>query len=426
MEQQLTTDKTFLGIRTRQIPVWLMLCVFWFLQDNFFALFSIYSAQSPSYVPYRWLDYHFSALFFIPIILGIICAYKNRRMWGFVLIAAILIRSYIISQTRYGETHNMFYMKEYEIVLTLFVGICLYEWFRNVISREYSFSWSRFFLYFVLIHVMSQIAAVAFSINKLVDRYNAINLDVETTGYICGFAFIYFLTSAKTLKHRNLLLFIFMLGGLLSGSRTALLLSVVTLIIYWILKPKKAHIMVNFYLLISILIAIIVFLVVLLVKPGLIESFFSTRLSALARFSDILKTRSDSSVEGRSQSIMAGFNIIQKNPWGGDAYFTQLQVWTNQEGYPTFPHSSVLVYYILLGPVILVPMVIYSVRNTVKRLKAKAYRPSLQIVMCLLYFYVFFIVTGAPIVNYKVVFIYLLVYEMCFHSYDEDEAAMVI
>ena len=72
------------------------------------------------------------------------------------------------------------------------------------------------------------------------------------------------------------------------------------------------------------------------------------------------------------------------------------------------------------------PIAIYSIRNTVKRMKEKTSRPSLQIVMCLLYFYVFFIVTGAPIVNYKVVFIYLLVYEMCFHSYDEDEAAVVI
>lgn len=425
MEQQYTADQTLLGIRTKQIPVWLMLCVFWFLQDNFFALFSIYSAQSPSYVPYRWLDYHFSALFFIPIILGIICAYRNRRMWGFVLIAAILIRSYIISQTRYGETHNMFYMKEYEIVLTLLVGICLYEWFRYVIGNEYNFSLNKFFLYFVLIHVLSQLVAVAFSINKLVDRYNAINLDVETTGYICGFAFIYFLTSAKTLKHRNLLLIIFMLGGLLSGSRTSLLLSVVALIIYWILKPKHSNVRINVYLFIGIMLAIIVILVVMLIKPDLINSFFNTRLSAIARFSNILQKRSDSSVEGRSQSIMVGFNIIQKNPGGGDAYFTQLQVWTNQEGYPTFPHSTVLTYYILLGPVILIPMVIYAIHNTVKRIKANRSKSSLQIVMCLLYFYSFFVVTGAPIVNYKVVFIYLLVYEMCFHNFDEEEAAIV-
>ncbi|MEE8810327.1 hypothetical protein, partial [Lactimicrobium sp.] len=172
-------------------------------------------------------------------------------------------------------------MKEYEIVLTLLLGFCLYEWFRNTISREDAFTWSRFFLYFVLIHVLSQFVAIAFSINKLVDRYNAINLDVETTGYLCGFAFIYFLTSAKTLRHRNLFLILFMLGGLLSGSRTALLLCVVTLIIYWILKPKRARVRVNAYLFIGILFAIIVFLVILLVKPDLIESFFSTRLSAL-------------------------------------------------------------------------------------------------------------------------------------------------
>lgn len=421
MKQQTTANKYLWGIKTSQIPIWLVMCIFWFLQDNFFALSSIYSVKSPSYVPYKWMDYHFSALFFIPIIFGIICAFRNRRIGGFVLALSIIIRSYIISQTKYGATHNMFYMKEYEIVLTLLVGFCLYEWFRNTINNEDYFSWSRFFLYFVLLHVLSQFVAIVLSINKLVNRYNAINLDVETTGYICGFAFIYFLTSARTLRHRNLLLVLFMLGGLLSGSRTALLLCIVTLIIYWILKPKKARIVINAYLFIGILLAIIVFLVVMLLKPDLIETFFSIRLSALARITNILKTRSDSSIEGRSQSIMAGFNIIQKNPWGGDAYFTQLQVWTNQEGYPTFPHSSVLVYYILLGPVILVPMVIYAIRNTVKRLKANKTKPSLQVVMCLLYFYIFFVITGAPIIHYKVIFIYLLVYEMCFHSYDDDE-----
>lgn len=317
MKQQSTANKFLWGIKVSQLPIWLVMCIFWFLQDNFFALSSIYSVKSPSYVPYRWMNYYFSALFFIPIILGIIYAFRNRRVWGFVLVLSIIIRSYIISQTKYGETHNMFYMKEYEIVLTLLVGFCLYEWFRNTINNEEYFSWSRFFLYFVLLHVLSQFAAIALSINKLANRYNAINLDVETTGYICGFAFIYFLTSAKTLKHRNLLLVLFMLGGLLSGSRTALLLCVVTLIIYCVLKPKTTRITVNAYLLIGILLAIIVFLIVMLFKPDLIETFFSTRLSALARITNIIKTRSDSSIEGRSQSIMAGFNIIQKNPWGG-------------------------------------------------------------------------------------------------------------
>lgn len=70
-------------------------------------------------------------------------------------------------------------------------------------------------------------------------------------------------------------------------------------------------------------------------------------------------------------------------------------------------------------------MVIYAIHNTVKRIKANRSKSSLQIVMCLLYFYSFFVVTGAPIVNYKVVFIYLLVYEMCFHNFDEEEAAIV-
>lgn len=345
MEQQYTADRTLLGIRTKQIPVWLMLCVFWFLQDNFFTLFSIYSAKSPDYVPYKWMDYHFSALFFIPIIIGVICACRNRRMWGLALIAAILVRSFIISQTRYGETHNMAYMKEYEIVLALLTGICLYEWFLSVIGKEYSFSWSRFFLYFVLIHVLSQLAAVALSINKLVDRYNAINLDVETTGYICGFAFIYFLTSAKTLRYRNLFLVIFMLGGLLSGSRTALLLSVATLIIYWILKPKHARLKVNAYLFIGVLLAIIAVLLVMLIKPDFIESFVTTRLSAIGRFSDIMQKRSDASVEGRSQSIMAGFNIIQKNPWGGGRILytiTGLDKWGRISYLPAFFCSCLL------------------------------------------------------------------------------------
>lgn len=317
MEQQEIDKKTFLNIITKQIPTWITLCVFWFVQDNILAWLSIYNAKSPSYVPYKWLDYHFSALFFIPILFGIIHAVKNKRLWGFVLILSILVRSYFISQTQYGATHNMFYFKEYEIVLTLLVGVCLFEWFRNTINNEYYFSWSKFFLYFVFLHVISQFAAIVFSINKLTNRYNAINLDVETTGYLCGFAFVYFLTSGKSLKHRNLFLTLFMIGGLLSGSRTAFLLSLITLFIYWILKPKKSRITINAYLLICINVAVIIILLIMLIKPDYIETFVTTRLSALARVTNIIRTRSDSSVEGRSQSIMAGIRIIQKNPWGG-------------------------------------------------------------------------------------------------------------
>ena len=61
---------------------------------------------------------------------------------------------------------------------------------------------------------------------------------------------------------------------------------------------------------------------------------------------------SDSSVLGRSRSIGIGFKIIKEHPFGISGFFTNLQLETQKYGFPTFPHSTFLTYYILIGPII--------------------------------------------------------------------------
>lgn len=172
---------------------WSLISIFLIFPDDLFQITGIYKVESPTYVPYRWLNYSFSLLFLIPVVIGGIQAIKSKRIAWLLLLVAILARSCVF---KIEHKNNIFDYGEYEIILTIMIACSLFEWFRNLLNKS-NIQLDAFFVVFVVFHIITQFAQFALSLSRIEGRCNAINLDVETTGFLCGFTAIYLKTQKK-------------------------------------------------------------------------------------------------------------------------------------------------------------------------------------------------------------------------------------
>ena len=125
---------------------------------------------------------------------------------------------------------------------------------------------------------------------------------------------------------------------------------------------------------------------------------------------DSINMKNDSSFQRRMLSISIGFKIIEKNIFGISGYVTNLQIETQKYGFDTFPHSTLLVYYILLGPIVIA--LIFWMIYTIQR----AYKKKLVYFLTTLYTFSFLCATGAPIVSFKPIFFYLFIFMLANES----------
>lgn len=384
---------------------WTLISVFLIFPDDLFQITGIYKVESPTYVPYRWLNYSFSLLFLIPITIGGIQAIKNKRTAWILLLVAIFVRSCYF---KFKQENNIFDYGEYEILLTILIACTLFEWLGNLL-RKSKIKIDAFFWVFVVFHIITQFAQLALSLSRIEGRCNAINLDVETTGFLCGFAAIYL----KTQKKYSTSVFLLCIAGLLlSGSRIALILTIGYLLLYEMSHIKKKTIIKSATVFI-VQLGITAALVILLLFPRVFDAILNSNfLSAITRTMNFTKGTDLGSYDGRTMSLTAGMEIIKEHPWGIDAFFTNLQENTVAHNYPTFPHSTMLSYYIMLGPLILVPLYVYFIYKLVQKTKDKNQKSKRLALFEVSFIVLFWISTGAPIVNYKIIFVYILALEL--------------
>lgn len=292
---------------------WLLISTFLIFPDDLFQITGIYKVESPTYVPYRWLNYSFSLLFLIPVVIGGIQAIKSKRIAWLLLLVAILARSCVF---KIENKNNIFDYGEYEIILTIMVACSLFEWFRNLLNKS-NIRLDAFFVVFVVFHIITQFAQFALSLSRIEGRCNAINLDVETTGFLCGFTAIYL----KTLKKYNTTVFLLCIAGLLlSGSRIALILTIGYLFFYELSQLKKKITIKNSTVIIMQM-GVSAALVVVLLFPRVFDAILNSDfLSAITRTLNFTKGTDLGSYDGRTMSLMAGAEIVKEHPWGIDAF----------------------------------------------------------------------------------------------------------
>lgn len=376
------------------------------LPDDFYRIFTIYSSTTPSYIQYKWLNYSFNIIHLIILIWGILIAILCYDRFLFGMASLMAVREIVFLIWGYN---SCFTNSSYEIYLTLFTGVALLKLVENncrsVLDLEY-FYWKSIFLNVLTVFVAPILGAGIFS--GTYSRFNAVNMDVGSTGTICAMLIILSCYN-KTVKNQVLIAGIAIIALFLSGSRVNLLLLFLILIIGAAICARRDCKISKkwFYVIVGgTIVGTIGVLFVLMMNRSMTfgESTGVGRMLSAFSFN---KMENDGSVLGRTTSIIAGLDIIKDNPLGISGYFINLQNETIKRGFPTFPHSSLIDYYILLGPIVI--GLIVRLFLCLKRLYI-----SNQIVQFLVLIYLILFVTfsGGPIINFKIIFFYATLFRI--------------
>lgn len=377
-------------------------CLLMLCPDDVFALISLYSNQTDSSVPYKWLYYSFGIVQLAIIVMGIFMFIAYKKKWVLLCATLLLFREvlFFISSDR-----NIFSTNSYEMYLCLMVGVVLIFMLRKICGSEEESE--RLFLLIIYLNIASVYLSLFMNLNGIVGRYNASNLDVGSTGVICVVGIIDTFFTVQDIKKKIIKFLLLGIALFLSGSRVNLLLLLVILIFIMcgsFVKMMRNEFRVNrkVPLIASVVIGVGVFGLVALLSSEeamrrIDDVFESIRIMSMLSVDTLLE---DSSFIGRFESIGVGFDIIKDNPLGMSYYFNNIQVQSHIRGFSTFPHSGILVLFDFFGPIMLVALV-YLFR-VLKGLKSK----NRKWFYILLYIMLFNTISGAPIVNFKLIFIY--------------------
>lgn len=385
-----------------------MLYILLLLPDDFYRICTVYTSNTPDYILYRWLNYSFNVIHLVILICGVVIAFFccDRILFGIVGLMALREVIFLLLGNNSCITNSA-----YEIYLTLFTGISLLKIVENNCrdtSDLETFFWKSIFLNIITVFVAPILGAGILS--GAYSRFNAVNMDVGSTGTICAMLVI-FCCFSKKVRNQILIMGIAIIALFLSGSRVNLLLLILVLFIGASICALRDHRISKKWFCFSIgciMLGIITATIILIRNPNMATNL-NNGLGRMLDTFKLNKMESDDSVMGRTTSIIAGIDIIKNNPFGISGFFINLQNETIQRGFPTFPHSDLIDYYILWGPIIIVFLV--RIIICLKRLYL-----SNQIAQFLVLAYVVLFVTlsGGPIINFKIIYFYAALFEISF------------
>lgn len=385
------------------------------LPDDVFARVTLYESKTPSSMAYIWLNYKFGILSAILLVGGILFSIKLRNKSVCLIAGLMFVREifyFLITDD------NVFIAKAFEIYLTLFLGYSIYVMSRGLLRTREKIE--LFFKWFLVTNMLTLYInfAMGGSGGRLVGRYHASNLDVGGTGSVCVLCIIILAYSQRKKWYDYALLLLSVLGLILSGSRAnlvflAVLIGVGLVVSLNFVKDGSIERTKLIKKIVLYCVSLTLLLVIGIVYGNQIVSYISrTRYVSLLTSEAI---SGDQSAQGRLASITAGLDVLKKNPLGISGYFINLQSQMQLRRYPTFPHSTLLSMYLLIGPIILVVYFkLFSVLRKLKHVDVKYY-------LIVFYLVLSTILYGSPIVNFKVIFMLLLAMWLAIQSANEHE-----
>lgn len=367
------------------------------MPDDFFGMGTLYSNITPGQIAYKWLDFRFGIVSALLVFWGV-ATHTSQKSKELILIVLFLIREFLFLIN--GKS-NCFSENAYEIYLVLILAFCMVNIVCSTnitLEEKQLFLWRAAFLNIFIVYV-----SYLFHLNGIVNRYNAPNMDVEATGVICGLAAVFCLFRTD-LRYRYILALVAFGGLVLSGSRVNLLITVcvIALGFFRVVVSKRAissDVLALSYVAFFTLIGVVIGVAAFNIKIPVVNSDVVERMANAFSFNSM---ESDSSTLGRLYSLKVGFRIVKDHPVGISGFFTNLQLESTADGFPTFPHSTFLTYYILLGPIILV-LIVWMIR-----LMLEAFEMDTESFLGALYLFMFFCLSGGPIISFKPVFFYIL------------------
>ena len=262
-----------------------------------------------------------------------------------------------------------------DLLYSYLFGIFLYS-VLTYIYKSGKIEW--FLIINVSLVLLSQLISLWLGLNKIEGRINAPYLDVGNTGV---FYSILGLTYSNSKLVHALVFFV----TLLSGSRIGLLLYIVLFLYNYVNRVPK-------YLFVLVVLMIVVY------SGELIQNLL--RVSELARINE------DDSLLGRIASFKIGFNVQEFGI--GTLRSGELVSSMREGGYPTFPHSTFLVYLFIF------PLYVVLSLKSIFKLGQSS-------VMLMFVFLIVFVLQGGLLTTFKSfglsLFIFLNVYNVKRYRY---------
>ena len=378
-------------------------------------LSSVYTSNTPDYINYNYFNYNFSFIY-APIIF---ISFLLRKRLNFYIFLYIFIGIFI-----FNIIHSVFAdNKIFEGNIALFLIFILAE--SMAILIIYLFGKNRiheFLFIYVVTIFLSQILRMILGYSEY-GRYSGMGLSVGSTGYVYTTFIVYMFYVHENNIKNNILISIAVIGLLLSGQRTNLIMLFVFMLPYFltIIKniflnakvTKNEYYKALFFIIIFFIIGFIFFSIILVLASG--KNFEDYTI--LQRYIEIVQLifssnlNNDGSFIGRAFSLGAGFQILFENPLGISHDFYDLQNRMESLGYPTFPHNTLLSTLLLWStPIALIAWYhLFKLFFQLNKLSSNLKYP-------LLYIIILNIIWGGPLLNFQMLFFNMLIISICYFN----------
>jgi hypothetical protein len=382
----------------------LILCYCMFLiiiPNDLYQLTSIYTFEKTPYIHYHLYSFHVSLLYLPVVIAGMLSLFykKNRFFYILVLFSMIVFLKDVGLAGLYYRNTTMFLSWE----LYFQAGMSLFFFF-FIFSPNESENYRLWFI-FSLITILgvyfAGLTGRGTGLYGFENRYTAPNLNHGETAYIISI-FIIYLFFNKKFRYK-LLFVLFAIGGVvLTGSRKDLLYIFFFFILLIITRNKDVIKKVMRLSLIKIY--FMVFALMITIPVVIYKISTSTQLERIKEpFYYLFQGRildyimNDSSGLGRLESFSAAIGVLIKHPLGLYFSFFNSQMQMQLEGYPTFAHSTLLFYTVILG-VLIIPLIFFILYLLFNLIKNKS-----GLRFPLYYFILYNTISGGALLNYKVI-----------------------
>ncbi|WP_296879683.1 O-antigen ligase family protein [Thomasclavelia sp.] len=363
--------------------------IYWFillsLPNDIFQYTSMYIFRQPNSQTYYRLTETYVSILYIPlIIVGVLYLIKNKNAKKIFLYFIILILKDMINFSYYfaNDFEIMFLGTYCQFFLALFLVFSIFELYRTIQENEY------FLELFFLTNILSMIISLATGIGNqigtgdTINRYIIASLGSGESAVVLSLATVYFTTIKESTKGSFIIFFCGIVLIMLTGCRKDIFYVFFIYVIYQLKSKFEKGIVIRrkkiifFLLFFLVLIICIIFSLLFFDVTELLSRIEINRFSEMfdrlfsGEFLDYLLA--DDSANGRIASIIAGFSVINQHPFVGQFFSTfYLQIKMQLFGYPTFPHSSIIWLYSVMGIFSFIIIFAY-IRNFVRLVRIKS------------------------------------------------------
>jgi hypothetical protein len=382
----------------------LFYCLFLIILPNdFYSITSIYDMEKPPFVHYYLYSFYFSMLYLPIVIGGIVSLFIKKNNYFNLLIfffSVIFIKDIFLYINYYNEV-TMFF--SWELYFQVAISLCfLFVTFSSK-DHENNNLWLIFSVFTILGVYISAVTGLGTGMYEFENRYTAPNLSHGETSYLITL-FVIYLVFYKRLKYKSYLVLIAIGSVILTGSRKDLIYIFLFLILFLLTKKKEIIVKVKKLSVLKFYFGFISG--VTLIVIGTIKILTSSEFDRIKEpFYYLFRGRlfeyilTDSSGLGRIDSFTAAINILVDNPLGLYFSFFNSQMQMQLHGYPTFAHSTLLFYTVIIG-LLIFPIALFLLNLLVKLIKYRS-----NFLYPLLYFILYNSISGGALLDYKVILI---------------------